>query len=234
MGDLADLLVRKSVWAVGGDGWAYDIGYGGLDHVMSLPYDVNVLVLDTEVYSNTGGQQSKATPLGSAAKFAAAGKEVPKKDLGLMAMTYGHVYVARIAFGAKDQQTVQALREADAHPGPSLVIAYSHCIAHGYDLAYGAQQQKRAVDCGIWPLYRFDPKRVLEGEPPLHIDSGKPRISTQEYMGHETRFRMVERIDAERYRRLRNAAQRTAEQRLAVYRHLAGLTVPTHAEHEEE
>ena len=164
----ADYLVRKSVWIVGGDGWAYDIGYGGLDHVLAMKYDVNLLVLDTEVYSNTGGQASKATPLGAAAKFAVRGKEVNKKDLGLMAMNYGHVYVASVAFGARDAHTVKAFVEADSYPGPSLIIAYSHCIAHGYDLAYGADQQKRAVQSGIWPLYRFDPRRVAQGpkQPP--------------------------------------------------------------------
>jgi len=156
---LADELVRRSVWIVGGDGWAYDIGFGGLDHVLASGRNVNVLVLDTEVYSNTGGQQSKATPLGAAAKFAVSGKELPKKDLGLMAMSYGHVYVARVAMGAKDFQTVKAIQEAEAHDGPSLVIAYSHCIAHGYDMAFGCEQQKLAVDSGVWPLYRFDPER---------------------------------------------------------------------------
>ena len=160
---LADYLVKKSVWLVGGDGWAYDIGYGGLDHVLANQRDVNVLVLDTEVYSNTGGQQSKATPLGAAAKFAAAGKPVGKKDLGLLANMYGHVYVARVAFGAKMAQTVQAFLEAESYPGPSLIIAYSHCIAHGYDMAQGASQQKLAVDSGVWPLYRFDPRRLVEG-----------------------------------------------------------------------
>ena len=145
--------MKKSVWLVGGDGWAYDIGYGGLDHVLASQRDVNVLVLDTEVYSNTGGQQSKATPLGAVAKFAAAGKTVQKKDLGLLANMYGHVYVARVAFGAKMPQTVQAFLEAEAYPGPSLIIAYSHCIAHGYDMAQGAAQQKLAVNSGVWPLY---------------------------------------------------------------------------------
>jgi pyruvate-ferredoxin/flavodoxin oxidoreductase len=163
---LADFLVKRSIWLVGGDGWAYDIGFGGLDHVLSLGRKVNILVLDTEVYSNTGGQQSKATPLGAAAKFAAAGKASPKKDLGLIAMSYGNVYVARIAFGAKDAQTVKAFLDADSYPGPSLIIAYSHCIAHGYDLVYGARQQKLAVDSGVWPLYRFDPRRIDEGKAP--------------------------------------------------------------------
>ena len=157
---LADYLVKKSVWIVGGDGWAYDIGYGGLDHVLASGANVNVLVLDTEVYSNTGGQQSKSTPTGAAAKFAAAGKTGGKKDLGLMAMAYGHVYVAQVAFGAKDAQTLKAFLEAEAYPGPSLIIAYSHCIAHGYDMAFGLEHQKLAADSGYWPLYRFDPRRA--------------------------------------------------------------------------
>jgi pyruvate-ferredoxin/flavodoxin oxidoreductase len=223
---LSDSLVKKSVWLLGGDGWAYDIDFGGLDHVISQTRNVNLLVLDTEVYSNTGGQQSKATPLGAAAKFAVAGKEVPKKDLGLHAMSYGHVYVARIAFGAKMNQTVQALLEAEAYPGPSLVIAYSHCIAHGYDLARGADQQRMAVESGVWPLYRFDPRRALKGEPPLQLDSAAPRIAVQDYMRNETRFRMVEKQDPERYKRLAAAAERSAAQRYAVYQQLAGITVP--------
>jgi pyruvate-ferredoxin/flavodoxin oxidoreductase len=223
---LADYLVKKSVWIVGGDGWAYDIGYGGLDHVLATGKDVNLLVLDTEVYSNTGGQQSKATPIGAAAKFATAGKEVGKKDLGLMAMSYGHVYVARVAFGAKDVQTLKALQEAESFPGPSLVIAYSHCIAHGYDMVHGADQQRLAVESGIWPLYRFDPRRVLLGEPPLHLDSGAPKASVKEYMRNETRFRMVEKLDPERFRRLMRAAERGAAQRVAIYQQLSALTVP--------
>jgi pyruvate-ferredoxin/flavodoxin oxidoreductase len=211
---------------VGGDGWAYDIGYGGLDHVLSTNRDVNVLVLDTEVYSNTGGQQSKATPLGAAAKFAVAGKSVGKKDLGLMAMMYGHVYVASIAVGARDLHTVTTFLEAESNPGPSLIIAYSPCIAHGYDLALGAEQSKRAVDCGIWPLYRWDPRRPPQGKPPLVLDMPPPKLPTQEYMRGETRFRMVERRDPERFRRLMALAERDAERRLAVYRHLAGLELP--------
>ena len=223
---LADSLVKKSVWLLGGDGWAYDIGFGGLDHVISQTRNVNLLVLDTEVYSNTGGQQSKATPIGAAAKFAVAGKEVPKKDLGLYAMSYGHVYVARIAFGAKMNQTVQALLEAEAYPGPSLVIAYSHCIAHGYDLARGADQQRMAVESGVWPLYRFDPRRALKGEAPLQLDSGAPKTAVLDYMRNETRFRMVEKQDPERFKRLTAASQRSASQRYAVYQQLAGITVP--------
>ena len=220
---VADALVDRSVWIFGGDGWAYDIGYGGLDHVLSLRHNVNVLVMDTEVYSNTGGQASKATPLGAAAKFAAAGKNVAKKDLGLMAMSYGHVYVASIAFGAKDAHTVKAIAEAEAYPGPSLLLAYSHCIAHGYDLAFGVEQQKRAVNAGVWPLYRFDPRRIKAGEPPLILDSKEPTIPVSEFMRHEARFRMVERINPERFHRLAAQAQEAAARRVQVYHHLAGL-----------
>jgi pyruvate-ferredoxin/flavodoxin oxidoreductase len=226
LANIADYLVRRNVWVVGGDGWAYDIGYGGLDHVMSTTRDVNFLVLDTEVYSNTGGQASKATPTGAAAKFASAGKEVGKKDLGLMAMAYGHVYVARVAFGAKDVQTVKAFQEAESYHGPSLIIAYSHCIAHGYDMAYGCEQQKLAVDSGVWPLYRFDPRRTAKGQPPLQLDSGDPKVSAKVYMRNETRFRMVEKLDPERFKRLLNAAEKQARQRVAIYKQLSGLTVP--------
>jgi pyruvate-ferredoxin/flavodoxin oxidoreductase len=222
----ADHLAPKSVWIVGGDGWAYDIGFGGLDHVLATGRKVNVLVLDTEVYSNTGGQQSKATPLGAAAKFAVAGKETGKKDLGLLAMSYGHVYVARVAMGAKMNQVVQALAEAEAYPGPSLVIAYSHCIAHGYDMAYGALQQKLAVDSGVWPVYRFDPRRLAQGEAPLQLDAGPPRASVLEYMRGESRFRVVEKQDPLRFRRLAAAAEREAAARVSIYQQLSKLTVP--------
>ena len=186
--------------------------------------DVNVLVLDTEVYSNTGGQQSKATPLGAAAKFAAAGKSTPKKDLGLLAMSYSHVYVASVAIGARDAQTVRAFVEADAHPGPSLIIAYSHCIAHGYDLAYGAQQQKLAVGSGVWPLYRFDPRRIDAGEPPLVLDARAGKAKVRQYMMGETRFRMVEKSDPERFEWLLSLAEREAERRVGVYEQLSHLT----------
>jgi pyruvate-ferredoxin/flavodoxin oxidoreductase len=223
---LADYLVKKSVWLVGGDGWAYDIGYGGLDHVLANRRDVNVLVLDTEVYSNTGGQQSKATPLGAAAKFAAAGKPVGKKDLSLIASMYGHVYVARVAFGARMAQTAQAFLEAEAHPGPSLIVAYSHCIAHGYDMAQGAAQQKRAVDSGVWPLYRFDPGRLAEGEPPLRLDYGPPKGGVAEYMRNESRFRMIERSDPARYRKFLEDSEEAARRRYVVYQQLAGISVP--------
>jgi pyruvate-ferredoxin/flavodoxin oxidoreductase len=223
---LADYLVRKSVWLVGGDGWAYDIGYGGLDHVLASGRNVNMLVLDTEVYSNTGGQQSKATPLGAVAKFAAAGKSMTKKDLGLLANSYGHVYVARVAMGAKMQQTVQAFLEAEAYPGPSLIIAYSHCIAHGYDMAHGMTQQKLAVDSGVWPLYRFDPRRLDTGEPPLHLDYGPIKARVADYMRNESRFRMVERTNPARFVHFLKQAQEGAQKRYAVYEQLAGVTVP--------
>jgi pyruvate-ferredoxin/flavodoxin oxidoreductase len=223
---LVDYLVKKSVWLVGGDGWAYDIGYGGLDHVLANRRDVNVLVLDTEVYSNTGGQQSKATPLGAAAKFAASGKPVGKKDLGLLSNMYGHVYVARVAFGAKMLQTVQAFREAEAYRGPSLIIAYSHCIAHGYDMAQGAAQQKLAVESGVWPLYRFDPRRIAKGEAPLDLDYGPPKARVADYMRNESRFRMIERADPQRFKHFLDESQAAAERRYSVYQQLAGMKVP--------
>ena len=220
---LADYLVRKSVWLVGGDGWAFDIGYGGLDHVLASGANINALVLDTEVYSNTGGQASKATPIGAAAKFAASGKSSDKKDLGLMAMQYGHVYVASIAIGAKDTHTVTVLQEAEAHPGPSLIIAYSPCIAHGYDLQHGVDQQKKAVECGIWPLYRYDPRRAEQGQAPLVIDAPAGKIPVREYMQNETRFRIVERQDPERFRLFAAQAQHAADRRIAIYKHMASL-----------
>ena len=221
---LADYLVKKSVWLVGGDGWAYDIGFGGLDHVLAGRRDVNVLVLDTEVYSNTGGQQSKATPLGAVARFAEGGKQVPKKDLALLAMSYGHVYVARIAMGAKMQQTVQALQEAESWPGPSLVIAYSPCIAHGYDMAKGPDQQRLMVDSGAWPLVRFDPRRAAAGENALRLDSGPPKAKVADYMRNEARFRRPDTLDEETYARLAALAQRGAEERYALYQRLAAMT----------
>jgi pyruvate-ferredoxin/flavodoxin oxidoreductase len=221
---LADYLVSKSVWIIGGDGWAYDIGYGGLDHVFSTGRNVNILVLDTEVYSNTGGQQSKATPMGAAAKFAMAGKATAKKDLGLMAMAYGTVYVARVAFGAKDAQTVKAVIEAESYPGTSLIIAYSHCIAHGYDMAFGLEQQKLAVDAGHWPLFRFDPRRTAAGENPLVLESGAPKIELGKYVRNESRYRMVEQAYPERFRTLLEHAQADVRARFAAYETLAGKT----------
>jgi pyruvate-ferredoxin/flavodoxin oxidoreductase len=223
---LADYLVKKSIWLIGGDGWAYDIGFGGLDHVLSMTRDVNVLVLDTEVYSNTGGQSSKSTPLAASAKFATAGKAVHKKDLGLMAMSYGHVYVASVAFGAKDMHTVQAFQEAESYDGPSVIIAYSQCVAHGYDLRYGVEQQKLAVNSGVWPLYRFDPRRIEKGEPPLTIDAAPGRATVAEYMRNETRFRMVERLNPERFRRLAAMAREHSARRIALYQQLANIVLP--------
>ena len=184
---VADSLVDRSLWILGGDGWAYDIGYGGLDHVLASGEKVRVLVMDTEVYSNTGGQASKSTPRGAVAKFAAKGKATPKKDLALMAMSYGYVYVARIAMGANDAQTVKAFMEAEAHDGPSLIIAYSHCIAHGIDMRKGLEQQKLAVQCGHWPLYRFNP----EAAQPMTIDSAPPSISLEAYTQNEGRYRIA-------------------------------------------
>ncbi|PDW04159.1 pyruvate:ferredoxin (flavodoxin) oxidoreductase [Candidatus Viridilinea mediisalina] len=195
---LADLFVRRTVWILGGDGWAYDIGYGGLDHVLASGRNVNILVLDTEVYSNTGGQASKSTPLAAVAKFAAKGKATAKKDLGLIAMAYGNVYVARIAMGYDALQTLRAIQEAEAYDGPSIVIAYSHCIAHGIDMRRGLKQQKLAVESGMWVLYRFNPDLIAQGQNPLHIDSKEPSIPPEQYAAGEGRFQMLVRTDAQR------------------------------------
>ncbi|MFN9620104.1 MAG: pyruvate:ferredoxin (flavodoxin) oxidoreductase [Synechococcaceae cyanobacterium] len=219
--ELAESLVKKSVWLVGGDGWAYDIGFGGLDHVLASGRDVNVLVLDTEVYSNTGGQMSKATPLGAVAKFAAGGKGTAKKDLGLMAMSYGHVYVASVAMGARDEHTIRAFLEAESYPGPSLILAYSHCIAHGIDMARGMEHQKLAVESGRWLLYRHDPRRAARGENPLQLDSRSPRRSLQEAMEAENRFRMLRYQQPERAQALARAAAAERDRRLAIYQALA-------------
>ncbi|MBN1312611.1 MAG: pyruvate:ferredoxin (flavodoxin) oxidoreductase [Anaerolineae bacterium] len=194
---VVDMLVAKSIWIVGGDGWAYDIGYGGLDHVLASGRNVNVLVLDTEVYSNTGGQASKATPLGAVAKFAAGGKPTAKKDLAMMAVTYGNVYVARVAMGASDVQTVRAFLEAEAYPGPSLIVAYSHCIAHGIDMLKGLEQQRLATASGAWPLYRYNPLLKEEGKNPLQLDSKAPSVPLKDYIYNETRYRMLERSKPE-------------------------------------
>lgn len=220
---LADSLIPRTVWIVGGDGWAYDIGFGGLDHLFALNADVNILVLDTEVYSNTGGQQSKSTPLSASAKFATAGKSAPKKDLGLMAMTYGSVYVARVAMGAKDSQTLKAFEEAERHPGTSLIIAYSHCIAHGYAMHLGLEQQKLAVESGTWPLYRFDPRRTGA---PFQLDSGPPRIPVSRYLNNELRFRLTEKSDPARFKAMQAAAQEDTDRRWKLHQHLAGSQTP--------
>jgi len=218
---MADILVKKSVWIVGGDGWAYDIGYGGLDHVLASGRNVNVLVMDTEVYSNTGGQMSKATPRAAVAKFAAAGKPMPKKDLGLLAMSYGNIYVARIAAGANDRQTIQAFLEAEAYDGPSLIIAYSHCIAHGYDLKDGLSQQKAAVDSGYWPLFRYNPEVAAAGANPFKLDSRKPSLSLEKYMYREGRFRVLTKTNPEAAERLLDLAKEDVENRWAGYEQLA-------------
>jgi pyruvate-ferredoxin/flavodoxin oxidoreductase len=225
-------LLPRSVWIVGGDGWAYDIGYGGLDHVLASSRKVNVLVLDTEVYSNTGGQQSKATPLGASAKFATAGKSTRKKDLGLLAMGYGHVYVAQVGMQSHAEQTVQAMLEAERHPGPSLVIAHSPCIAHGYDLVNSPAQQKRAIESGSWPLYRFDPRRVDRGEAPLLLDSNAPTMDVADYMAGEARFRMVELRSPQRYRELQQLARDAVHQRRALYEQLAKIHLPPEQHHD--
>ena len=218
---LADQLVKKSVWIIGGDGWAYDIGFGGLDHVLASGHDVNVLLLDTEVYSNTGGQMSKATPRGAVAKFAAGGKPTGKKDIGWMAMSYGHVYVASVAMGARDEHTLRAFLEAEAYAGPSLIIAYSHCIAHGIDMTTAMRHQKTAVDAGHWLLYRYHPDRVADGEHALSLDSAAPRIPLGQYLYRENRFSMLAKSKPEAAKRLLQDAQRDAEQRRKRYERLA-------------
>lgn len=220
---LADQLVKKSVWILGGDGWAYDIGYGGLDHVLASGHNVNVLVMDTEVYSNTGGQMSKSTPRGAIAKFAAGGKPVGKKDLGLIAMSYGNIYVASVAMGAKDEHTLKAFIEAESYNGPSLIIAYSHCIAHGIalDRGIGAKQQKLAVDSGQWLLYRYDPRRAERGENPLQLDSGAAKAKVQDFMLSENRFKMLTKSKPEDAKKLFAQAQTDADRRWKFYQFMA-------------
>jgi len=218
---LADVLVKRSIWIVGGDGWAYDIGYGGLDHVLASGRNVNVLILDTEVYSNTGGQASKSTPRGAVAKFAAGGKKLPKKDIGLLAISYGNVYVARIAMGANDSQTIKAFTEAEAYNGPSLIIAYSHCIEHGYDLRNGLDQQKKAVQTGYWPLYRFNPDHGTEGHNPFTLDSKPPSLSLDKYIYNETRYRMLTQMDEAEAGHLLKLAEEDVQKRWKQYEQLA-------------
>ncbi len=218
---VADMLVKKSVWIVGGDGWAYDIGYGGLDHVLASGRNVNLLVLDTEVYSNTGGQASKSTPRGAVAKFAAGGKPSPKKDLGLMAMTYGNVYVASVAMGAKDEHTLKAFLEAEAYDGPSIIIAYSSCIAHGVDMTTAMTDQKVAIESGQWLLYRYNPEREAAGENPLVLDSRAPTRKVQEYLLQQTRFKMLTKSKPEDAKRLWQLAQQDADHRYRMYEYLA-------------
>jgi pyruvate-ferredoxin/flavodoxin oxidoreductase len=230
---VAEYLVRRSVWIVGGDGWAYDIGYGGVDHVLALPHDVNLLVLDTEVYSNTGGQTSKATPLGAVAKFSAAGKPTRKKDLAKLAMDYQHVYVAQIAFGAKDVHTLRVFHEAESYSGPSLIIAYSPCIAHGVDLSHNLRQQELAVKSGHWPLFRYDPRERDAGKNPLHLDSAGPSVPFMEFAGTETRFTMLARTHPEEAARFLKEAEAAARLRYAEYKELAELPLPDRTSNEK-
>jgi pyruvate-ferredoxin/flavodoxin oxidoreductase len=222
---VVDHLVRRSLWIVGGDGWAYDIGYGGLDHVLACGRNVNILVLDTEVYSNTGGQASKATPLGAIAKFAAAGKRVQRKDLALQAIAYGNVYVAQVAMGANPQQTLQAFREAEAYDGPSLILAYSHCIAHGYDLRYGMRQQDLATASGYWPLFRYDPARRKIGANPFQLDSPRPTIALKEFTDKELRYRALALRHPIEADELQKQAQVDVIEKYRTYEALANLEV---------
>ncbi|MBO7130727.1 MAG: pyruvate:ferredoxin (flavodoxin) oxidoreductase, partial [Fibrobacterales bacterium] len=219
--EYADYLVKKSVWIMGGDGWAYDIGYGGLDHVMATGEDVNILVLDTDVYSNTGGQASKATNRGAVALFASAGKRAGKKDLGLIAMSYKNVYVGRVAMGANDMQTLKVFQEAEAHHGPSLIIAYCPCINHGFDLNSQLAHQKMAVDSGYWPLLRYNPALAAEGKSPLVLDSKKPSIPVAEYIYTENRYKRLTRSNPEVAKRLADELQAEVDARYAFYENMA-------------
>jgi pyruvate-ferredoxin/flavodoxin oxidoreductase len=221
---LADMLVTKSVWIVGGDGWGYDIGYGGLDHVLASTANVNILLLDTEVYSNTGGQMSKATPMGAVAKFAAGGKRTPKKDIAMMAMNYGRAYVAHVAMGGNDTQTMKAFMEAEAYDGPSLIIAYSHCIAHGYDMVHGLDQQKAAVNSGHWPLFRYNPALAKEGKNPFVLDSRAPSIPLEKYIYNETRYTMLVNSDPDEAKKLLQQAQENVNERWKLYQHMANMS----------
>jgi pyruvate-ferredoxin/flavodoxin oxidoreductase len=220
---VADNLVKKSVWIIGGDGWAYDIGYGGLDHVLASGRNVNILVLDTEVYSNTGGQMSKSTPRGAVAKFAAGGKQVGKKDLALMAVNYGSVYVARVAFGSNDSHTIKAFMEAEAWNGPSLIIAYSHCIAHGYDLIHGLDQQKAAVNSGYWPLFRYNPALVAQNKNPFQLDSRPASIALKDYIYNETRYTMLAKSNPDEAKRLLSLAEEDVKNRWKLYEYMSTM-----------
>jgi pyruvate-ferredoxin/flavodoxin oxidoreductase len=219
--NMADFLVRKVVWIIGGDGWAYDIGYGGLDHILNMDRNVNVLVMDTEGYANTGGQMSKATPLGASMKFASAGRPLPKKDLGITAMMNNRAYIAQIAMGANDAQALRAINEAVSYNGPSLIIAYSHCIEHGYNLRNGLTQQKKAVECGYWPLYRYDPRKLMEGKAPMQVDSKlEPKIDIEEYMLNENRYQRVAKQTPERFEKMVQEARSIVNYKLNLFRHL--------------
>jgi pyruvate-ferredoxin/flavodoxin oxidoreductase len=224
---VADYLVKKSVWIIGGDGWAYDIGYGGLDHVIATGKNVNILVLDTEVYSNTGGQTSKSTPLSAIAKFSSGGKPTFKKDLGLMAMAYESVYVAVVAMGAKDEQTLKAFIEAEKYEGPSIIIAYSHCIAHGIDMSQPLQNQKAAVDSGQWILYRYNPDNLKEGKNPLMLDSRPRQVPVADYMMMETRFKMLTKSRPEQAKEYLKMAQEKVHSRWKFFKYLSDRTFET-------
>jgi pyruvate-ferredoxin/flavodoxin oxidoreductase len=219
----ADYLVKKSVWIFGGDGWAYDIGYGGLDHVLASGENVNVMILDTEVYSNTGGQQSKASPMGAVAKFSMAGKELPKKDLGLIAASYGSVYVARVSIGAKDSHTVSVFREAESYEGPSLIIAYSHCIAHGIAMDSAIDGCKEAVASGHWPLFRYDPRLSAEGKNPLQLDSKDPSISFEDYALKQNRYKVLKKINPEVAETMMVEANLLTANKYDMYKKLAAM-----------
>jgi pyruvate-ferredoxin/flavodoxin oxidoreductase len=220
---LVDALVKRSVWVVGGDGWAYDIGFGGLDHVLSVGRNINVLVLDTGVYSNTGGQSSKATPRAAVAKFAANGKTSRKKDLGMLAVSYGNVYVAQVALGANPNQALRAFREAESFPGPSLILAYSQCIAHGINMTQGMTHQKTVVQSGLWPLYRFDPRLSRAGDHPFQLDSRKPTVRFADVVPLEARFAMAVRNDPEHAERLIELAQQDIDDQWRYYEQMAGV-----------
>jgi pyruvate-ferredoxin/flavodoxin oxidoreductase len=223
---LTDFLVKKSVWAFGGDGWAYDIGYGGVDHVLASGENVNILVMDTEVYSNTGGQMSKSTPRAATAQFAAGGKKMPKKNMGMIFATYGNVYVAQISIGANPTQAIKAIAEAEAYNGPSLIIAYAHCINHGINMALGLEQQKKAVACGHWPLYRFNPQLEEEGKNPLIIDSKEPTLSFDEYALGENRYRSLKLVNPEAAETLLQQSQRDVNKGWAFLKSLSAALEP--------
>ncbi|MCL1813234.1 MAG: thiamine pyrophosphate-dependent enzyme, partial [Treponema sp.] len=218
---LADHFIKRSVWILGGDGWGYDIGYGGLDHVIASGRNINILCMDTEVYSNTGGQMSKATPVGAIAKFAAAGKEITKKDLGAMGVSYGYVYVAKISMGADINQTIKAFREAESYDGPSMIIAYSHCINHGIDMSKGLDQGKAVVTCGLWPMFRYDPRLKDEGKNPFQLDSKEPTTSLEDFMYKEVRFKSLKAASSDRADALLAKAKAQADRVYKEYKYLA-------------
>ena len=218
--ELQDYLIEKSIWAIGGDGWAYDIGYGGLDHVMASNHNMNVFVLDTEVYSNTGGQASKSTPMGSIARFAESGKGTSKKDLGMMMMSYGYVYVASIAMGANKNQAIQAIQEAEAYPGPAIILAYAPCINHGIDMSMSQKHEKLAVDAGYWLLYRYNPLNKLQGKNPFTLDSKEPTVDVQQFLNAEKRYSGLKNIFPERATELNAEAGVFFKERYEAYKKL--------------